>query len=378
MTEFFIPTPQPAAADSSPVGDHVCAVILVGGKGTRLRPLTLSTPKPMLLTAGYPFVAHMLGRIKAAGITEVIMSTSYKAEVFTDYFGDGAEFGLHITYVEEEEPLGTGGGIRNVLDTVDALGCDTVMVFNGDVLGGTDLTQILDTHATHDAEVTLHLVQVQDPRAFGCVPTDGEGRVLEFLEKTMDPPTNQINAGTYVFSRDVIAQIPANRPVSVEREVFPRLLEERARVFGHVDAAYWRDMGTPEDFIEGSSDLVRGIAPSPILRGQQGESLAHGSAGIGAGAILIGGSVIGRGAEIGAGCRIDGSAIFDGAEVEAGAVVERSIIGKGAKIGPRARIRGAVIGDGAVVGARCELLDGIRIWPGVELPDNGIRFSTDV
>ncbi|UOT06658.1 NDP-sugar synthase [Rhodococcus opacus] len=351
------------------------AVVLVGGKGTRLRPLTLSAPKPMLPTAGLPFLQHLLARIGAAGIKHVVLGTSFKAEVFEEYFGDGSKLGLEIDYVTETEPLGTGGGIRNVLPKLRG---DHAMVFNGDVLGGTDLGAILDTHRNRDADVTLHLVRVGDPRAFGCVPTDADGRVTAFLEKTQDPPTDQINAGCYVFKREIIERIPEGRAVSVEREVFPSLLAQDARVYGHVDSSYWRDMGTPEDFVRGSADLVRGIAPSPALDGPRGESLVHPGAGVAPGALLIGGTVVGRGAEVGAGARLDGAVLFDGAVVEAGATVERSIIGFGARIGPRALVRDAVIGDGADIGARCELLRGARVWPGVTLPDGGVRFSTDV
>ncbi|WP_009478738.1 sugar phosphate nucleotidyltransferase [Rhodococcus sp. JVH1] len=351
------------------------AVILVGGMGTRLRPLTLSAPKPMLPTAGLPFLTHLLARIKDAGITHVVLGTSFKAEVFEDHFGTGEAMGLDIEYVTETEPLGTGGGIRNVLPQLRA---DNVMVFNGDVLGGTDLRAVLQAHADSAADVTMHLVRVSDPRPFGCVPTDEDGRVTAFLEKTPDPPTDQINAGCYVFKREWIKKISSGRPVSVEREIFPALLEDGARVFGHVDAAYWRDMGTPEDFVAGSADLVRGIAPSSALTGERGESLIHSSAAVAPGALLIGGTVLGRGVSIGAGARLDGAVVFDGVHVEAGAVIERSILGFGCRIGPRALVRDAVIGDGANVGARCELLRGARVWPGVLLPDGGVRFSTDV
>ncbi|MCZ9309241.1 sugar phosphate nucleotidyltransferase [Corynebacterium uberis] len=350
------------------------AVILVGGKGTRLRPLTVTTPKPMLPTAGYPFLEHLLARIKAAGIEHVVLGTSFRAEVFEDYLGDGSRVGLDIEYVVEDSPLGTGGGIRNVYDK---LRHDTVMVFNGDVLSGTDLTAVLDTHERTQADVTLHLVRVSDPSAFGCVPTDDEGRVQAFLEKTEDPPTDQINAGCYVFRREVIAGIPAGRPVSVERETFPNLLAEGARVYGHVDDAYWRDMGRPEDFVRGSSDLVRGIAPSPLLQGRTGENLVDESAGVRDGVILLGGTVVGRGSEIGAGCRLDDTVVFDGVTIEPGAVIQDSIIASGVTIGANARIRGCVIGAGANIGARCELRDGLRVWPGVTIPDGGIRFSTD-
>ncbi|BBX21646.1 mannose-1-phosphate guanylyltransferase [Mycolicibacter terrae] len=353
---------------------QVDAVVLVGGKGTRLRPLTLSAPKPMLPTAGLPFLTHLLSRIAAAGIEHVILSTSYKPEVFSQEFGDGSALGLQIDYVTEDEPLGTGGGIANV---AAKLRHDTTMVFNGDVLSGADLAELYAYHREHAAEATLHLVRVGDPRAFGCVPTD-DGRVTAFLEKTEDPPTDQINAGCYVLSRNVIDRIPRGRAVSVEREVFPALLSDGVKVCGYVDTSYWRDMGTPEDFVRGSADLVRGIAPSPALGGRRGESLVHDGAAVAPGAVLIGGTVVGRGAEIGPGARLDGAVIFDGVRVEAGCVIERSIVGFGARIGPRALIRDGVIGDGADIGARCELLRGARVWPGVSIPDCGIRYSSDV
>jgi mannose-1-phosphate guanylyltransferase len=361
---------------ATPQATQVDAVILVGGKGTRLRPLTMSTPKPMLPTAGLPFLTHLLSRIAAAGIENVILATSYQPAAFEKEFGNGSELGLHIKYVTEEHPLGTGGGIANV---APYLLHDTVLVFNGDVLSAADPGRLLDYHHTNRADLTLHLVRVSDPRAFGCVPTDERNRVVTFLEKTEDPPTDQINAGCYVFSREIIDRIPRDRKVSVEREVFPALLADGdVSVYGYVDAGYWRDMGTPEDFVRGSADLVRGIAPSPALHGHRGEQLVHDGAAVSPGVVLIGGTVVGRGAEIGPGARLDGAVIFDGVRVEAGSVIERSIIGFGARIGPRALIRDGVIGDGANIGARCELLRGARVWPGVFLPDGGIRYSSDV
>jgi mannose-1-phosphate guanylyltransferase len=353
----------------------VDAVVLVGGKGTRLRPLTLSAPKPMLPTAGLPFLTHMLSRIAAAGIEHVVLGTAFQAATFEAEFGDGSKLGLQIDYVFEEQPLGTGGAIANV---ASKLRYDTALIFNGDVLSGADLGQLLAAHHERAADVTLHLVRVADPRAFGCVPTDEDGRVTAFLEKTQDPPTDQINAGCYVFKREIVDTIPTGRAVSVEREVFPGLLADGAKVCGYVDSSYWRDMGTPEDFVRGSADLVRGIAPSPALAGHHAESLVHDGASVAPGAVLIGGTVVGRGAEIGAGARLDGAVIFDGARVEPGSVIERSIVGFGARIGPRALIRDGVIGDGADIGARCELLRGARVWPGVVLPDCGIRYSSDI
>ncbi|GAA0919967.1 NDP-sugar synthase [Pseudonocardia zijingensis] len=355
--------------------DDVEAVVLVGGKGTRLRPLTLSAPKPMLPTAGVPFLAHLLSRIQAAGVRRVVLGTSYLAETFSEFFGDGAAMGLEIEYVVETEPLGTGGGIRNVSKYLTA---PDVLVFNGDVLCGTDLNAVVETHRRTKADATLHLVRVQDPRAFGCVPTDEDGRVTAFLEKTEDPPTDQINAGCYVFRREVIEQIPEGRPVSVERETFPGLLESGARVSGHVDAAYWRDLGTPLDLVKGSADLVRGVAPSAALPGPTGESLLLDGAQVDDTARVFGGTIVGRDVRIGRGARVDGSMLFDGAVVEDNARVVNSVVGTGARVEESAAVYDAVIGDRATVGAHCELRHGMRVWPDVTLPPHGLRFSPDV
>lgn len=356
------------------VPEQVDAVILVGGQGTRLQPLTLSAAKPMLPTAGVPFLEHLLSRIRAAGITHVVLGTSYKAKTFADYFGDGSAFGLDIDYVVEEVPLGTGGAIRNVAGRLRA---DTVMIFNGDVLSGLDLPALLQTHRENDADVTLHLVEVPDARAFGSVPTDRDGRVKAFLEKSDNPPTRQINAGCYVFKRSVLEQIPAGRVVSVERETFPGLLATGAVVVGHVDSSYWLDLGTPAAFVTGSADLVRGVAPTAALPGPVGEALVLGGAQVDPSANLSGGSAVGREVTIGARARVDRSVVFDGAWIGADAQVSGSVVGAGARIEAGAVVSDAVIGDRAVVGARCELLAGIRIWPDVELPAGSVRFSSD-
>lgn len=353
---------------------RVDAVILVGGQGTRLRPLTLSAPKPMLPTAGVPFLTHLFSRIRAAGIRHVVLGTSYQAEVFEDHFGDGAPLGLEIEYVVESEPLGTGGGIRNVLP---ALRHDTAMIFNGDILSGVDLRAVLATHERTCAQVTLHLTRVQDPRAFGCVPTDADGRVQAFLEKDPNPVTDQINAGTYVFERAVIESIPAGRPVSVERDTFPTLLAEGAGVFAHIDASYWRDLGKPSDFVAGSADLVRGIAPTAALPGAAGESLVLSGAKVDPSAVLENGTVVGADAQVGAGAVLDGAVVFDEARIEGAAIVRRSVIGRGAFIGAGTVVEDAVIGDGATIGARNELLGGVRIWPGAVIGDVTVRFSSD-
>jgi mannose-1-phosphate guanylyltransferase len=249
----------------------VDAILLVGGQGTRLRPLTIATAKPMLPTAGVPFTAHQLARARDAGIDHVVLATSYRAETFEAYFGDGSGFGLELEYVTEVEPLGTGGGIRNV---ADRLRSDDVVIFNGDVLDGHDIAAQLAAHQAAGAAVTLYLTRVEDPRAFGCVPIDGDGRVLEFREKDPQPVTDLINAGCYVFRRDVLLEaIPVGEVVSVERQTFPRLLAEGLPLQGFVDESYWLDLGTPAAFVRGSCDLVLGRVVSSALPGPVGESL---------------------------------------------------------------------------------------------------------
>jgi mannose-1-phosphate guanylyltransferase len=350
------------------------AIILVGGRGTRLRPLTLSAPKPMLPTAGVPFLTHLLSRIKAAGIEHVILGTSYRAEVFSEHFGDGSSLGLDMEYVVETEPLGTGGGIGNVRHLLRG---DTAMIFNGDVLSGCDLTALLTQHQDAAADVTLHLTKVSDPRAFGCVPTDDSGRVTAFLEKDPNPVTDQINAGTYVFSREVVESIPVGRPVSVERETFPQLLAAGSLVTGYVDSTYWRDLGKPSDFVAGSADLVRGIAPTDALAGPVGEALVLPGATVADGAVLSSGTTVGAGCVVEAGAVVDGSVLFDGARVGAGAVIRDSIIGRDAVVGESCSLAEVVIGDRARIGRHVELVNGARVWPDVVLTDGSIRFSSD-
>ncbi|AEM87741.1 sugar phosphate nucleotidyltransferase [Streptomyces violaceusniger] len=356
------------------------AILLVGGKGTRLRPMTVHTPKPMVPAAGVPFLTHQLARARAAGVEHIVLATSYLAEVFEPYFGDGSALGLHLEYVTEEEPLGTGGAIRNVASRLRSGPDDPVLIFNGDILTGLDIRALVDNHRTTGADVSLHLTRVPDPRAYGLVPTDEQGRVTAFLEKPQTPEeivTDQINAGAYVFNRSVIDTIPADRPVSVERETFPGLLAAGAHLQGMVDSTYWLDLGTPQAFVRGSADLVLGRAPSPAVPGRCGDRLVLDSASVAGDAKLTGGTVIGPQARVGAGARIDGSTVLEGAVVEEGAQVRDSLVGAGARIGARTVLQGAVVGDGALVGPDNELRDGVRVWCGADIPAGAVRFSSD-
>lgn len=356
------------------------AILLVGGKGTRLRPLTVNTPKPMVPAAGVPFLTHQLARARAAGVEHIVLATSYLSEVFEPHFGDGSSLGLSVEYVTEDEPLGTGGAIRNVAQRLRSGPDDPVLVFNGDILTGLDIRGLIDTHRTSGADVSLHLTRVPDPRAFGLVPTDDTGRVTAFLEKPQSPEeivTDQINAGAYVFRRSVIDTIPTGRPVSVERETFPDLLSAGAHLQGIVDSTYWLDLGTPQAFVRGSADLVLGHAPSPAVPGRCGDRLILESASVAQDAKLTGGTVVCEGAVVHSGARVDGSVILAGAVVEENAVITSSLVGVGAKVGARVVLAGAVIGDGAVVGADNELRDGVRVWCGTTLPPGAVRFSSD-
>ena len=352
------------------------AIVLVGGLGTRLRPLTLDTPKPMLPVAGVPFLTHQLARLAAVGVDHVVLATSYRAEVFEAHFGDGSALGLKVDYVTETEPLGTGGGIRNVASMLTSAPGDPIVVLNGDVLSGHDIAAQLKLHADGDAAVTLHLVRVDDPRAFGSVPTDESGRVTAFVEKSPEPVSDQINAGCYVFRRSVIDTIPAGEVVSVERVTFPQLLAAGEPVLGYVDNAYWLDVGTPAAIVQASADLVRGVAPSPAVS-SPGEALLAPGANVPDSASVHGGSAIAADVTIGAGVVVDASIVLPGARLGDGAEIVRSVIGADASVGPGCRLVDVVVGAGAKLGARNELLQGARVWPGVELADVAVRFSTD-
>jgi len=367
--------PLPARRDEQDA--HLEAILLVGGQGTRLRPLTIGVPKPLLPTAGVPFLAHQLAIAAGSGVRRVVMATAYRSEMFAEVFGDGSEYGLEIVYAFEDDPLGTGGGIRNAAASLLSGPDDPVVVLNGDILSGHDLAAQVDMHRKADAAVTLHLVEVPDPARFGCVPTDLDGRVTAFLEKTPHPVTCQINAGCYIFTRRYIDAMPAGRVLSVERETFPGLIEAGETVMGYLQSAYWLDVGTPEAFVRGSCDLVLGELVSPALPGPCGQALLLPGAHADASATLSGGTSVGAGSVVGEGAVIDGSVLFDGVSVGARATVTSSVIASGARIGDGAVLDGVVIGAGAEIGGGNELRGGLRVWPGVRLDGTAIRFSTD-
>lgn len=313
------------------------ALLLVGGFGTRLMPLTRNTPKPMLTVAGIPVTEHQLMMAKAAGITEIVLATSYLSEVFTPYFGDGSQWGMRIKYAVEKEPLGTGGAIRNAAQLLETK--ESIVILNGDVLSSHNLAEQIRQHEAHDADVTLHLTEVDDARAFGCVPTDQEGRVTAFLEKMENPVTNQINAGCYVFNPRVVSSIPLDTVVSVERETFPQLVNSGAKVYGYVENAYWLDIGTPKALLKASTDIVLRTGQGLVMPGATVDSTAE----------ISGGSCVGRGATVAAGARIEGSIIEANAVIGSQAIITNSFIAAGATVDNGAEITSSFVTKGEIL-----------------------------
>ena len=297
------------------------AILLVGGRGTRLAPLTNNTPKPMLQVAGVPFTEHQINKARAAGITEIVLATSFKAELFEPYFGDGKNFGISIKYAIEEVALGTGGAISNAGAMLEGSG--PVAIFNGDVLSKHDLDGQFKFHQANGADVTLYLTEVEDARAYGAVELDNTGRVSAFNEKMENPPTNIINAGCYIFNRGIIESIPVGKVISVERETFPQLLANGAKVFGFVDKSYWLDIGTPTALLKASRDLVFEMSK---------DFLALPESVIASDAILTGGSVVGRRSRIESLAQIDGSVIGENAIVGAGARLKDCFVADGFEV----------------------------------------------
>jgi mannose-1-phosphate guanylyltransferase len=293
-------------------------------------PLTRDTPKPMLPIAGLPVTEHQLMAAKRAGITTIVLATSYLSDVFTPYFGDGSQWGLDVRYAIEESPLGTGGAIKNAAAALNlkAGSDEPIVIFNGDVLSSHNLAKQIQEHVAHNADVTLHLTHVEDARAYGCVPVDESGRVTAFLEKMENPITNTINAGSYVFHPSVIETIAANTVVSVERDVFPALVTAGKKIYGYIEDAYWLDIGTPRALLAGSKHLVGGdfkVDPTSTIA---------------ASAKLQDGSSIGAGCEVGDDVIISGSIVCAGVVIETGSEIRNSFIAPNSHIPKDSKIIG--------------------------------------
>lgn len=356
------------------------AIILVGGQGSRLRPLTTDTPKPMLPIGGIPVIKHQIYKLKDAGIKRIVLGTSFRAEIFKDAFGDGSSMGVQLEYAFEEEPLGTGGAIRNAGKMLTNSPSSPVVIFNGDIMCNLDVAELVKHWKETSSDVSLYLTTVENPRAFGLVPTDENHNVLAFTEKPQTEAeviTNQINAGCYVFKHSIINSIPDDRPVSVERETFPSILAKGLKMTGFVDTGYWLDLGVPESFINGSRDFVHGLIKSSAFPHLGTEALVKKSAIVHPEAIINNGSFIGDSVVIKAHTKISGSAIFDSANIGENCIIEDSIVGKNVVIASGTVLKNAIIGNRAWIGSENELLNGTRIWSDVTIPYKSIRFSGD-
>ncbi|MDA2962731.1 MAG: NDP-sugar synthase [Actinomycetota bacterium] len=321
-------------------------ILLVGGLGTRLMPLTKYTPKPMLTVAGLPVTEHQLAMARNAGITTVVLATSYLSDLFTPYFGDGSKWGMKLLYAVEKSPLGTGGAIANAAQLLDTH--ESIVVINGDVLSSHNLGEQIRQHEANKADLTLHLTTVADARAYGCVPSDSQGRVIAFLEKMDKPVANTINAGCYLFNPKVVQSIPLNTVISVERESFPQLISDAAQVFSYIDNSYWLDIGTPQALLKGSRDLVSGIADAPALEmadvaHHDQHCLIMATARVDASAVIDQGSCIGAGATIAPQAHVRGSIIESGAVVGKGAIISDSFVAAGAEVAENAQISAAFV-----------------------------------
>ena len=346
------------------------ALVLAGGEGTRLRPLTYTTPKPVMPLAGRPFLSFMLDWVHSHGVEEVILSCGFMSDDVKRVLGDIYD-GMRLRYVIEDEPLGTAGPVRLAFD--QGLLEERMFVLNGDVLTDMDVTAELGAHERSGARVTLALYAVDDTSSYGVVPTDAEGRVEAFLEKAAgaEAPTNRINAGAYVVERDVVEEIPAGRAVSFEREVFPALVGEG--LYGFPAAGYWVDIGTPDRYLEATWDLLAGRLHSELPpRDETGSLVYEGS--LLSGAHVGPQTVVGRHCSVGSDSRIERSVLHDRVVVGADAAVVESVlaesvrVGASATVGPRAVIgAGASIGDGATIGQGARIDAGAEVEAGSEV-----------
>jgi mannose-1-phosphate guanylyltransferase len=365
------------------------AVILVGGEGTRLRPLTSTVPKPVVPLVERPFISYMLEWLRAHGVDDVIMSCGFLATSVRNVLGDGSRFGIRLRFVEEPEPLGTAGALKFAESLLD----DRFLMLNGDVLTDMDLTAQIQQHERTSARATLALVPVDDPTAYGLVRIREDHAVSEFLEKPSPDQidTNLISAGAYVLDRGVLDLVPPGRNVSIEREVWPVLVGDG--LYGFPSDGYWLDIGTPERYLQGTFDILAGnlrtsvaddLGDTFLAVSDQAEISGH----------VAPPAVIGRGCRVERGARVGSLAVLgDGVVVGEGSVVERAVVLTGTEVGPHCVLResivaaggrigahthvtdGAVLGEGVTLGADNVVSGGMRISPGVTIPDAAIKFA---
>jgi mannose-1-phosphate guanylyltransferase len=369
------------------------ALILAGGEATRLRPLTSSVPKPVVPLAGRPFITYMIEWLRGHGVDDVILSCGFMADGVRAVLGDGEALGVRLRYVEEPEPLGTGGALKLAEDLLD----DRFLMLNGDQLTDVDLAAQLRQHERTGARATLALIAVEDPSAYGLVRQREDLSVAGFLEKPNadEIDTNLVNGGVYVLERSVLSEMaPAGTRISIERDVFPKLVDHG--LFGYQAFGYWMDIGTPHRYLQATYDILDGEIMSEVGRGLAAASdgvlwvgadaagaggTVHAPAVIGPGctiaegATVAGRTVLGAGVTLEPEAHVDSSVLLDGVTIGAHSRISRSIVGSDVQIGDHCRIDGqAVLGAGVKIGSHNVLTAGIRIFPGVELPDSAVAF----
>jgi mannose-1-phosphate guanylyltransferase len=380
--------PPGSSTRASGGGEQIQAVILVGGQGTRLRPLTSTIPKPVVRLVDRPFISFMLEWLRGHGVDDVIMSCGFLADGVRDVLGDGSDLGIHLRFVEEPEPLGTAGALKLAEPMLD----QRFLMLNGDVLTDIDLTAQIAQHDSSGARATLALVPVEDPSAYGVVVLDDEFAVTAFVEKPKagEIDSNLISAGAYVLERDILELVAPEENVSIERVVWPALIGHG--LYGFASDSYWLDIGTPERYLQGTFDILSSNVHTAVgarlgsdllaledgvrVDGElTGPALLEAGVEVAAGAHVGGLVVLARNVSIGAGSTVERAVILDGAQIGERCVLRDCIVAAGCRVGAGTTITGgAMLGEGVIVGADNVVAGGARIFPGVELPDHAIEF----
>jgi mannose-1-phosphate guanylyltransferase len=352
----------------------VKAVILVGGKGTRLYPLTLGTPKSMVPILNKPFLEHMISYLKKYDILDIILAMGYLPDPIQSYFYDGSEFGVRITYLVEDKPLGTGGAVKNAEFLLE----EPFFVFNGDVLTEIDLGNMARVHRETGTSVTMALTPVDDPSLYGVVETDASGMVKQFVEKPSrdEAPTNMINAGIYIIEPEILGRIPSETFFMVERELFPVLLEEGQSISSYASDAYWIDIGTTDKYLKVNHDLLsREDLSSTCLQSDndtshheaiiEGPVLLGKNCALGENVRIKGPAVIGDKCEVGDNATVEGAIVWQNSKMGRSSLLENCIIASNCHVGDNCYISsGCVLGDSVVIGDGSSLAQQTLVWPG--------------
>jgi mannose-1-phosphate guanylyltransferase len=345
----------------------VKAVVLVGGEGTRLRPLTLSIPKQMLPIVERPMIERVLEHLGAFGVDQAVLSLQYLPDAFKNAYPDNVVAGVALSYATEPEPLDTAGAVRYA---AEAAGIDdTFVVVNGDVLTDLDLGALIEFHRSHGAEGTIRLFPVEDPSRFGVVTTDADGHVRAFIEKPPadEAPSNLINAGTYVLEPSFLDRVPLGERVSIERVTFPAMVAD-GQLYAMSDSSYWLDTGTPAAYLQANFDLLDGKRPGSPCRGTtlvaDGAWHAEGARVDGE---VRGASLVGRDAVIERNAVVEHSVLGAGSVARPSSLVRDSVVMAGVLVDEGARVEGSILGAGARIGAECQVRRGSVIGFGVEL-----------